>query len=141
MGVARVSGKFSDAERKSQTATSSCFFIEPSGHGRLHGRVREFTYGKGRRLEQAAQVMQRLRNSASIRGCGVDGLRPGQFALDFRFVGRVALPAVVGEQSYFVTAGKMAENVIGTDLAPGVDWEQLARFDPQNSQSLFQSLQ
>ena len=111
------------------------FFIEPSGHGRLHGSVREFTYGKGRRLEQAAQVMQRLRDGASIRGCCVDGLCPGQFALDFRFVGRVALPAVIGEQGYFVIAGKMAENVIGTDLASGVDWQQLARFDPQNSQS------
>ena len=33
-------------------------------------------------------------------------------------------------------AGKMAENVIGTDLAPGVHREQLARFDPENSQML-----
>jgi len=64
----------------------------------------------------------------------MDSLRSGQFALDFRFVAGIALSPVIRKQGYFMIARKMTQDVVGTDFAPGVDWKQLARFDPQNSQ-------
>jgi hypothetical protein len=60
-------------------------------------------------LKQADHVIQGLRNHASVQRSRIDGLRSGQFARDFGFVGGIALSAVISEQRDFVVAGKVPE--------------------------------
>src|SRR5437879_724294 len=88
------------------------------------------------RVKHAAKIRERLCNHAAIEGSGIDGLCSGQFALNFGFVGGITLSAVVREQGHFMMVSEMPENVIGTDLSPRIDGEELARFDPENSQVL-----
>ena len=104
-------GKFKDAERKSQTATSkrarraTVKKALDFRHSKLGDRVR-------RSCEEMSQIIQTLPERRVIRRGGVNCHRPRQMLVDLLLIILVAPPAVIGEQPHFVTRGQLPQKIV-----------------------------
>src|SRR5271165_3401942 len=96
----------------------------------------ELAHGKWSGPKDQPGIIQRLRERRPVEGGGVNRLGSWQFARDLGFVLQVPVASVVGKQSHVVGPGEVPKNIVGANFAACVDWQQFARFDPENSQGV-----
>src|SRR5512146_1301037 len=83
--------------------------------------------------KHSTHIVQSLCDEMPIqRGC-MNGFCSWKVALDRNLVLRVSLATVIGKQRDFVVPRKVPKDIVRTDLASGIDRQQLARFDPENT--------
>ena len=61
----------------------------------------------------------------------MDGLCAWKLLGDGRFVFRIMAPAIIGQQSHFMMLCEVPEDIEGTNLASGIDGQQLSSFYPK----------
>src|SRR5262249_13633150 len=115
-------------------------FIQPPGEQTLRFARQELGDSKGRPQWQPAK-----RGGCGSKCCGAAGgrinpLGPGHMLKDLALIALIPPPAVVGQKGDFVTSGESPQNVVRANLAAGINWNQLARFDPQDFHRLFTKL-
>jgi hypothetical protein len=98
--------------------------------------VCELADREGSRLKDAPKIIQGLREGCSVQSRGVDGFRARKLTLDCFLVCAFPLPSVIAKQGYSVGARQMPQNVVRTNFAAGIDRQEFARFDPEDSQGV-----
>jgi hypothetical protein len=106
---------------------------EVFGDGLPDFRMRILRDGVGSRSRQPIEIIQHALEAVGIHGAGAEDFGFGELLREGGFIDGIVVAWIVGEQRNLMLGREAAQDIVGADFAAGIDREELACLNPQQS--------
>jgi hypothetical protein len=103
------------------------------GDGFADFRMRILRYGVGSGSRQPIEIVQHPLEAFGIHGARAEHLGSRKFLRKGSFIGGIALAWVVRQKRNLMLVREASQDIVGADFAAGIDREELACLNPQQS--------
>jgi hypothetical protein len=96
-------------------------------------RMRILRHGVRGGSRQAIEIVQHALESVGIHGADAEDFGSGELLRKGGFIDGIVLAWIVGEERNLMLVREASQDIVGADFAAGIDREELACLNPQQS--------